>query len=44
MVDKKKYKQKYKSKRDDYRKGGRVKAQTGGLKKAPTEKKESLCL
>ena len=38
MADKKKYKQKYKSKRDDYRKGGRVQARRGGLKKAPTEK------
>ena len=38
---KKTYKKKYTSVRDDYRKGGRVKAQVGGLKKAPLPKKGS---
>jgi hypothetical protein len=35
----KKYKQKYKSKREDYRKGGRVKAQVGGMQKAPISRR-----
>jgi hypothetical protein len=35
----KKYKQKYKSKREDFRKGGRVKAQVGGMQKAPMSRK-----
>jgi len=35
----KKYKQKYKSKREDFRKGGRVKAQVGGMQKAPISRR-----
>ena len=33
------YKQKYKSKREDFRKGGRVKAQVGGIQKAPISRR-----
>ena len=35
----KKYKQKYKSKREDFRKGGRVKAAVGGMQKAPMNRR-----
>jgi hypothetical protein len=38
---KKTYKKKYTSVRDDYRKGGRVKAQVGGLRKAPITGKKT---